>query len=159
MEKRSVGTYMKLSRRPTTRLFLLVLLFFAGLDAPCAWAVQAHGGAEGLVSHQIGHILFITGMAYLLSRVHQNQTTRPGWPEFKGFLVFIILWNCITFTGHWLNEIVDPAKYVKVDGQTVGYTITNFTDFVFYFSRLDHLLLVPSFFLLMMALKKWRRTS
>ena len=26
------------------------------------YAVQGHGGSEGLVSHQVGHILFISGM-------------------------------------------------------------------------------------------------
>ncbi|MBU0675695.1 MAG: hypothetical protein KJ950_13720 [Proteobacteria bacterium] len=133
-----------------------VLSLLIGPGVVPAMAVQAHGGSEGLVAHQIGHLLFIIGMGYLLLRSLYLRLNTQGWPYFKGFLAFILSWNLLTFTGHWLNESVDPGKYLKVDGQLAGFTVNGFTDLIFYFSRLDHLLLVPAFVLLLMALKRWR---
>jgi hypothetical protein len=124
-----------------------------------AYAVQAHGGAEGLVSHQIGHILFIAGMGYLLYRILSNRIEGPGWFEFKLFLSTILIWNFLTFTGHWLHEVTDTTKFISQNGITVAYKLTGFMDYYFYLTRLDHLALVPSFLFLLLALKKWSRAS
>jgi len=137
---------------------LLAIIAFLG-DPQHALAVQAHGGAEGLVSHQVGHILFITGMGYLLYRTISLQLKDPGWFEFKLFLISILLWNFLTFTGHWMHELVDATKFISQDGMTVGYKLTGFLDYYFYITRLDHLVLVPSFLFLLLALKKWSRAS
>lgn len=120
-----------------------------------AWAVQTHGGAEGLVSHQIGHLLFVIGMGYLLFKLYRTRVEGPGWFEFKGFLWLIIFWNFVTFSGHWLDETIDPHKFLASGGETVAFRITNWSDLFFYLTRLDHLILVPSFLLLLLALRKW----
>lgn len=124
-----------------------------------AWAVQHHGGAEGLVSHQIGHVLFIAGMFYLLYRLHFSSPTGPGWREFRIFVWLIIFWNFLTFYGHWHREVIDPAKFVVQNGSTTGFILSRPVDFLFYFSRLDHLLLVPAFLFLLAALLKWRKAA
>ena len=124
-----------------------------------AFAVQQHGGAEGLVSHQIGHVLFISGMAYLLYRIYNLGIRRPAWLEFKIFLWLIILWNTQTFTGHWMMEIIGPGKFIKQGLHVTEFIVTDPFDVYFYFTRLDHLLLVPSFIFLFLALRKWRRVS
>lgn len=121
-----------------------------------AWAVQAHGGAEGLVSHQIGHILFVFGMGYLLFRLHFLQMIGQGWREFKAFLWAIIGWNVLTFSGHWLHEVVSPEKFILLDGKTTAFSVTNFSDAYFYLTRLDHLVLVPALVFLLLAIRKWR---
>jgi hypothetical protein len=144
------------------KVSILKTLYFSMTFALINWAVpvyavQGHGGAEGLVSHQIGHILFISGMSYLLYRVNQNHITGPGWFEFKSFLWLIILWNIITFSGHWMREIVDPESFIKQGTQVTTFIISNSFDTFFYLTRLDHLLLVPSFVFLLLALQKWRR--
>ncbi|MBU0484344.1 MAG: hypothetical protein KKB30_07505 [Proteobacteria bacterium] len=121
-----------------------------------AWAVQAHGGIEGLVAHQIGHLLFVVGMGYLLFRLYKIEMVGPGWFEFKGFLWLILVWNFLTFSGHWLNEYVSPAKFAKVDGHTIAFYLRSLTDAFFYLTRLDHLFLVPALAFLLLALRKWR---
>lgn len=133
--------------------FLLLVL------SDTAWAVQQHGGAEGLVSHQIGHFLFISGMFYLLYRLHVSSPSGPGWKEFKLFVWLIILWNFLTFYGHWHRELIDPAKFLQVNSKTAGFMISGPMDIMFYFSRLDHLILLPAFFCLLAALIKWRKQS
>jgi hypothetical protein len=135
------------------------LLFFSILLPDTGWAVQQHGGAEGLVSHQIGHFLFITGMVYMLYRLHISSPRGPGWFEFKLFVWLIICWNLLTFYGHWHRELIDPAKFLVNNGDTVGFIISGPLDILFYFSRLDHLLLLPAFLCLLGALMKWRKEA
>lgn len=129
---------------------------FLILFANSAWAVQTHGGTEGLVVHQVGHLLFATGMGYLLLRLYRIQLTSYGWLEFKVFLWLIIFWNMLTFSGHWLDEFVAKEKFIQSNGDTVAFSVTNSIDAWFYLTRLDHLLLVPSFVFLLLALRKWR---
>ena len=141
-------------------LFLYLLANLVVLGEPQhALAVQAHGGAEGLVSHQIGHILFIAGMGYLLYRIMSTRIEGPGWIEFKLFLITILLWNFLTFTGHWIHEVIDTTKFISQNGKTVAFKLTGFLDYYFYLTRLDHLALVPAFLFLLLALKKWSRAS
>ena len=136
-------------------LILSILFCSLVIIADSAWAVQTHGGAEGLVSHQIGHILFVIGMGYLLFRLYRTHVTGPGWFEFKGFLWLIIFWNFLTFAGHWLDELIDARKFITAGGETISFTITGWIDSIFYLTRLDHLLLIPSFVFLLLALRKW----
>jgi hypothetical protein len=121
-----------------------------------ALAVQGHGGAEGLVSHQIGHTLFVVGISYLLYKIHRIRFVDSGWFEFKAFLWVMVLWNLLTFTGHWMREFVDLTKFSKVDGHVISIAIGGPWDAFFYLTRFDHLLLVPAFFLLLLSLRKWR---
>jgi len=142
-----------ISRFITPGFCLILVLIWSGP----AFAVQQHGGAEGLVSHQIGHILFISGLIYLLYRVYHNRITGPGWFEFKIFLWLAILWNILTFSGHWMQEIIDPGLFIKEGSQIMAFAVTDSFDAFYYLTRLDHLLLVPSFLFLLFALQKWRR--
>jgi hypothetical protein len=137
----------------------VITFILACLWAVPAFAVQAHGGSEGLVSHQVGHILFISGMIYMLYRVYHNHITGPGWFEFKGFLWLIISWNILTFTGHLMREFVNPDRFMKDGVHIISFAITDLFDAIFYLTRLDHLLLVPSFLFLVVALQKWKRTT
>ncbi len=133
---------------------IVVILLFT---ATPVWAVQSHSGTEGLVVHQIGHVLFAGGMAYLLFRLHRIKLKNYDWFEFKTFLCLIIAWNMLTFSGHALSELVDRSKFVFQNGELSAFTINNFTDAWFYLSQLDHLLLLPSFIFLLLALCKWGR--
>ncbi|HIJ90990.1 MAG: hypothetical protein OEV89_09830 [Desulfobulbaceae bacterium] len=141
-----------------TKQFLIKIMFFSFLVmmANPAWAVQSHGGAEGLVAHEIGHVLFVVGMGYLLFRLYHLKMKGVGWLEFKIFLWLIIAWNFLTFSGHWINEFVAPEKFIKSGGKTIGFVVENFSDAYYFLTRLDHLLLVPALFFLLLALRKWR---
>ncbi len=126
------------------------------LVASPVWAVQTHGSAEGLVAHQIGHCLFTAGMAYLLYSLRRTGVRGRGWREFRVFLWLIVLWNILTFSGHWLNSYVTPRQFIKADGVIRGFVTLHWLDYYFYFTRLDHLVLVPSFVFLLLALRQWR---
>jgi len=146
---------------PWTRVHLHVATWLCSLALlalpDIAWAVQAHRGLEGLVSHQLGHLLFLLGIGYLLFKLYRMRQAGAGWVAFKAFLWLLILWNLVTFSGHWLNEYVAQESFVKSYGKIVAFTIGSFPDAVYYLTRLDHLLLVPSFICLLLALQKWVR--
>lgn len=137
---------------------LSIAVILAGAATP-AWAVQSHGGSEGLVVHQIGHLLFAGGMAYLLFRLQRIQLKAYDWFEFKMFLWLIIAWNVLTFSAHALGESVDKTKFIFLNGELVAFSINDFADAWFYLSQLDHLLLVPSFVFLLLALRKWEQQA
>jgi hypothetical protein len=134
----------------------MVILAFA---AEPVWAVQDHGDSEGLVAHQVGHLLFAGGMIYLLFRLHRVKLSNYDYFEFKIFLWLIIAWNLLTFSGHALEKSIDSTKFTYLNGEVVTFTIENLTDVCFYLSRLDHLLLVPSFIFLLLALRKWGKQT
>lgn len=134
----------------------LLIVIRSCLAADTAWAVQAHGGAEGLVAHQIGHILFTIGMVYLLFRLRTMRKKGSGWLEFKAFIWLLVAWNILTFAGHWMNEFVADGKFIRAGEHILSFTIENSSDAVYYLTRLDHLILVPSFAFLLLALRKWR---
>ena len=135
--------------------FRTTLIFLAlSTQASSAWAVQAHGGAEGLLSHQLGHILFATGMVYLIFRLRTMRKAGSGWLEFKAFVWLLIAWNLVTFAGHWMNEFVGQERFIKDHAHILSFRIENLFDAIYYLTRLDHLILVPSFAFLLMALRK-----
>ncbi|MEN8142698.1 MAG: hypothetical protein ABFQ82_03760 [Thermodesulfobacteriota bacterium] len=143
---------MNISLKAIGCLFVLAVLWPMEV-----WAVQQHGGAEGLVAHQIGHALFVAGIGYLLFMISRSGLKGSGWLRFKIFLGLIIAWNFLTFSGHWMREFLDPAKLTKLDGKLISYKIDGLADAYFYLTRLDHLLLVPAFFFLYLSLRKWGR--
>ena len=134
-------------------VFTVTFVLLAGGQGT-AWAVQTHGGTEGLVAHQIGHVLFVLGMTYLLVRIRSMKLPGAGWLEFKTFLWLILFWNVMTFTGHWLDEYVSGEQFVR-SGGGVTFHLESFADLVYYLSRFDHLALVPAFVFLLLALRKW----
>jgi len=135
---------------------LLAVLF---LPASEVYAVQAHGGTEGLVSHQLGHTLFTLAMVVLLLRMKKTRLTGPGWNEFKKFLWLIISWNVLTFSGHWMREKMTVEHFILQNNHVSTFQADTLFDLIFYLTRLDHLLLVPAFFMLLLAIRNWERTE
>ena len=139
------------------RVLCLSVLF--SLFVSPAYAVQAHTGTEGLISHELGHVLFALAMIILLIRMTRAHLSGPGWKQFKVFLWLIICWNILTLSGHWMREGVDAGQFIHQKGQTIGFMVNGVFDLIFYLTRLDHLLLVPAFFMLLLAIRQWGRDS
>ena len=58
-----------------------------------------------------------------------------------------------------MRELVDSAAFTRINSKIVAYSINDIGDAYFYLTRLDHLLLVPAFIFLFMALRKWGDNS
>ena len=60
-------------------LYSLILITITLLWPSSVLAVQGHGGAEGLVAHQIGHALFVVGIGYLLYKIYRQAVDSEVW--------------------------------------------------------------------------------
>ncbi len=148
----------KLRRWRSDFLYAVIVFFFIFCPAS-AWAVQHHGGAEGFAAHEIGHVLFIVGMFLLLYRLYRGHISGPGWFEFRAFLWLIILWNILVFCGHWQGMFMSADKFIRTNGRITAFVVSTPADVFFYLSRLDHLLSLPAFVFLAVALLKWRKQA
>jgi len=138
-----------------TFVFMIVavyLLFPAG-----ASAVQHHGGMEGLVSHEIGHALFMAGLIIFLVWIRGYH--EKGWPAFRSGLFLLLLWNILTFSGHLLYEMQDGSRLIRAGGRTVAFHAGSAADLCFYLTRFDHVLLLPAMIFLFIALRQWSSVS
>lgn len=135
---------------------IAIFLALCGYAAP-VWAAQEHGVAEGMVVHQLGHVLFVIGMFYPLYRINLQKPQEPGWGWFKAFLWTISLWNVIAFVSHWLGEKISPEQYLTNGGMITGLRIDSAADAIFYLCMLEHLVLAPSLLFLLLALRQWNR--
>lgn len=157
MQEMVVLPWKTRSRFTGSRGLALTLFFFLGPLLSKAAATQSHGAPEGLIAHQLGHILFFLGIVFLLLRIRKAHLVTPGWAEFKWFLWLMLLWNILTFAGHLFHEKVASSSFIFKSGEISAFRIETFSGLIFYLSRLDHLLLVPAFVLFFLAIKKWEQ--
>ena len=142
-------------RRGALSAFVLVLWGFP----VSAWGTQTHGGDEGIISHQIGHLVFAIGSLFVLMGLIRHNIIGPGWRSFKTFLVLLIIWNVLVFCGHWVRQVEPCGPISLFAGGRHAWNIRCAADLLYYVSALDHLLLVPAFICLWIALRRWRRSS
>jgi hypothetical protein len=150
------GVAMRTASRRFVFSFVLALV---SLGPRSAGAVQIHGGAEGLVAHELGHILFAIGLVYILLAVSPARWGRAGRRQYQAFLVLAITWNALTFTGHWLQHSLQLAPVVRATDGVRILVARDGWDWLYYLTYLDHLLLVPALALLVVALRRWRRSE
>ena len=132
---------------------LLLAVFFVLPDT--AWALQSHGAPEGIYVHQLAHIFFIASLGYLFWDIRRSSLPNKGWQFLQLFCIFMILWNIVAFTGHWVGELIDPKDIVKEFGYFSSKIIgpLTVTKLLYYFTKLDHLFSVPAIFCLYLCLK------
>lgn len=136
------------------RLALLVLL---ALHAPQeALAIQTHGGAEGLYSHQFGHLLFLGAMVVLFFRLrrHAERTSR-GWRYIGISCLLFALWNAVAFLGHCLEEILPSPAFAGGPNpwDRVLVPAPAWQALLFYACKLDHLVAVPAMLFFFLGLR------
>jgi len=124
-----------------------------------ALAFISHGHPEGLYVHQIAHLLFAGALIFLIYRMD-----REGLRKTKGFrfltwsCVWLVLWNLDAFVGHWAEVLLSARDFIGQAGEfSQRLLMSGPVPWVYYFSKLDHLLLVPGFYLLYRGLKNLER--
>lgn len=148
-----------------TQYILLVLAFLMfGLGMPtAASATQTHGEPEGLVVHQITHLVFIFSMATLIYWLRQRKlVVETGWRYIQYAALLFILWNLDAFAVHFLDEQVDILQIEKVGPwQLVINTRAGYETLaaLYYLFKLDHLICVPAMLFLYLGLKRLLRDS
>ncbi len=145
--------------RPAPILIGLGLCLVLLLATQPAWAIQTHGDPEGLIAHQLGHIVFLGAMIFVLIQLRRRGLgAQPGFSRLAWAAILFGVWNVLTFVGHIAEENL-PATAIDRQAGHLGRTlhITDLNGLVFYLAKLDHLVLVPAFLLLYLALRTFRR--
>jgi len=121
---------------------LLLFLCLPGL----AEATQGHGGWEGLASHLFAHIIFFSALVYLCVRIFQGRRAlHTGWKWIFFSSLIFAAWNVQTFFVHIYREYLTPHAFRGLKHHlAVNFHVQSFPDLLYYFGRLDHLLLLPA---------------
>jgi hypothetical protein len=132
-------------------LLLTVFLIFPNQ----AQALQSHAAPEGIYVHQLAHIFFIAALCYLFWDIRRSSFPSKGWRFLQMFCVFMVLWNIVAFTGHWVGESIEANDIIKESGylsSKIAGPITT-TKLIYYFTKLDHIFSVPAMFCLYLCLR------
>lgn len=122
-----------------------------------AWAVQVHGGPEGYLVHQMGHLFFIAALLFLLYVLSKRP---PGqgkpWRRLKISLLLFLLWNIDTTLVHWLAYRLPEEAYFASGGSLLDDRLAlpvSWRWLFYYLGSFDHLLCVPASWFLILSLK------
>ena len=136
-------------------VFLAVLFY-----SEQASATQTHGGLEGVVVHQIAHIVFVGAMALLIYWLRQHGLVKnPGWKRIQYAAVFFLLWNINAFIVHLLEEQVDILDMTQIGPWKLrlqSQPAYEWAAWLYYMVKLDHLICVPAMIFLYSGLKRLR---
>jgi hypothetical protein len=142
---------------PFIRCTLLLTFWWLFGSVENAMALQTHGAPEGLYVHQMAHLLFIGALAYLYWHTRRTQeTSGKGWKYFQLFCLFLIAWNALAFTGHSTYEHLEAGDFIDQNtwAAKLAYPIT-FKKILFYLAKMDHFLIVPALFALVISLRSF----
>ena len=121
-------------------------------------ATQTHGGAEGLIAHQLAHLFYLFAMGILVYWLRKRQLIhRSGWRLIQFAAIFLILWNIDTFFVHLLDETPGIIRSERLGPWQIHISTPPGLEalaWVYYLAKLDHLLCVPALLFLYLGLKR-----
>jgi len=131
---------------------LLCLLLLS--PAHNAWALQSHGGPEGIYVHQMAHVLFMASLGYLHWHTRRTQDEGKGWKLLRFACFMLFCWNALAFTGHLALEHLSMADFLDKDtwGEQLVLPITPVKT-LYYITKMDHFLMVPALLALVVSLR------
>ncbi len=131
-------------------LKVLPILAVAGLILLPAdgYATQLHSSAEGIITHQVGHLFFLFSMVVLIFTITgKGLDKQKGWRLIQYSAVFFILWNLDAFTAHFFDNQIQAVKIENISLDRIRVVTNNDSTvlaWVYYVLKLDHLLCVPA---------------
>ncbi len=119
-------------------------------------ALQSHGAPEGLITHQLAHVLFAVSMGVLAYWLSSNRFTRQrGWRLIQFSCLLFLLWNLVAFSGHVVEGMLPPDLILGPKGSWNQRLITEhgLTAPAYYSLKLDHLVCVPAILCLFLGIR------
>ncbi|HBI14970.1 MAG TPA: hypothetical protein DDY20_05575 [Desulfobulbaceae bacterium] len=145
---------MKCTFRP---LSILPLTFLQLMQSADAWALQPHGGGEGLYVHQMAHFFFMVTLTYLYLHTRRTQDlVSRGWRYLRIFCVLFFFWNLIAIVGHETAQHLSHDDFIDAGtwSEQLALPLT-FLKLVYYISKMDHLISVPALLALFFSLRSF----
>lgn len=120
-----------------------------------AWAFQSHTSPEGLYAHQLAHVFFLFSMAILAYWLEQNRfTSQRGWRFIQIACVLFVVWNLVTFAGHWVEEQIPDASMIGEPDWTQKIDFSSHTLApLYYVLKLDHFISLPAVIFLFLGIR------
>jgi hypothetical protein len=140
----------------------LFLLPFLGILQPGeALALQVHGEPEGLYVHQMAHLHYIVALGYFYWDIRRTSFTGRGWRFLQMFCVLMACWNTLAFTGHLAGLYLDPQSLLQTDCYLQTQLLSPFTlnKYLYFITKLDHLIYVPALFCLFFGLRSFYHSA
>jgi len=130
---------------------------------PCreAFALQIHGGGEGLVVHQLAHIQYFGALGYLLWDIRRSSFAGVGWRHLQRFCLLLMIWNVVAFIGHFSQMFTPEGAIDTSDGYLFALLQApmTFGRMIFYVTALDHLICAPALFFLFLAMRSFYHST
>jgi len=139
--------------QPVLLVVPLVLLALPG----DALALQVHGQPEGLYVHQMAHLHYIFALGYFYWDIQRTSFTGRGWRYLQIFCLLMTCWNLLAFIGHIAGAYLDPQSLVQTDcylGTLLVHPL-NLLKYIYFVTKLDHLIYVPAMFFLFIGLRSF----
>ena len=146
----------------TTLVRILVLVPILSIVLFCreAWALQTHGGNEGVVVHQLAHFQYLGALGYLLWDIRRSSFSGVGWQYLQHFCWLMMTWNGIAFVGHFAQMSLPENAISTEDGYLSALLLpVDFGKWIYYVTALDHLVITPALFFLFLAMRSFSRAA
>jgi hypothetical protein len=136
-------------------LFTALPVLAVLLSGENAWALQTHGGAEGLVVHQLAHLQYLGALGYLLWDIRRSSFSGLGWQYLQWFCGLMMLWNAVAFAGHFAQLALPESALVTDNGYLSSVLIypEGVLRWLYLSTSLDHLFITPGLFCLFLAMR------
>ncbi len=138
----------------------LALVTFSALLPPPAWAYIPHWDPkEGFFVRQFSYLFFLVAMFFFFFELKQERLQKyRGFRLLAWASLLFALWNLNCFVGQFLALHLDPSLIQGPAGSlTRRLLMADALTWVYYLSKLDHLWLVPAFYLFYRGLRAFGR--
>jgi len=153
-----------MTRHLTNKLAFLIVFsisvaaFIAVLPGS-AYATQEHSDPEGLYSHLIAHMFFISAMIALSVQIFRTRGRKPGWRHIGIAAILFLLWNLDTFSVHIIREFLPREIFTSPGGiWTTHIDLSSTEAKIFYIGKLfDHVFLLSSVYVFLKGILAFQR--
>ncbi len=140
---------------PWVGVFLLGSVIF---PSPALAFIPHWDPREAFFIRQFSYLFFMLAMLFFIYELRQGKLHHRGFRLLVWASVFFALWNFDCFLGQFFALYFRPQVVGGGPGslsQQLG--MTHLGNWIVYFTKLDHLLLVPAFIFFYLGLRAFRR--
>jgi hypothetical protein len=142
-------------------IFCLCGFFILGWAAPQpAYAYIGHWDpAEGFFVRQFAYLFFLAAMLFFIYELKQEKLPQHRGLKFLALAgALFALWNLDCFVGQLLALTVNAPTVGPPGPFSQSLVAADPATWIMYFTKLDHLLLVPAFLLLYFGIRDLARS-
>jgi hypothetical protein len=137
---------------------VVVLLGSLLFPSPALAIIKHWDPREAFFIRQFSYLFFMLAMLIFIYELKQGKVQHRGFRLLVWASVFFALWNFDCFLGQLLARSFEPQVVAGAPGSLFErLAMDNLGNWMTYFAKLDHLLLVPAFIFFYLGLRAFRR--